>query len=59
MKALLARAEADHGIAGACIEGLFAGERETDAERYRFGVGAILIAKGLADLAVMRKAWSK
>jgi len=45
-------------VSGACIAQLMSGERETDAERWRFEAGAILVARGLAELTRLRKAWT-
>ncbi len=59
MRELVARAERDANVASECLATLFAGERVTDAQRWRYAAGAALIARGLADLTVMRKAWSK
>lgn len=58
MRELLASANADHGVAGACILALFE-EPDTEIALMRQKVGATLIAKGIAELTALRKAWTK
>lgn len=45
-------------MAGACIAQFRLGERTTDAERWRFDAGAILVARALGELTRLRRAWT-